>query len=126
MSLTTRLTPKRKEAILAALRSGKYKQGRLQLKTLDGKYCCLGVMNEVCALGVDSSAASIDGHLLPSDVQGALSTVNDGASREDLREAFAVYGLAPAVRRRADGEFGASFKSIANWLEATNWGSTPA
>lgn len=31
---------------LAALRSGKYKQGRCALKE-DGKFCCLGVLNDI-------------------------------------------------------------------------------
>lgn len=32
---------------VAALRSGKYTQGRLYLKTADGSFCCLGVACEV-------------------------------------------------------------------------------
>jgi len=38
-----------KQKWLEALRSGKYKQGRLALKTTDEKYCCLGVLCEVVA-----------------------------------------------------------------------------
>jgi hypothetical protein len=34
-----------------ALRSGKYEQGRLQLRTHDNKFCCLGVLCDI----VDSS-----------------------------------------------------------------------
>jgi hypothetical protein len=37
---------------LAALRSGKYKQGRsMLLDTVDRSYCCLGVLCEVSGLG---------------------------------------------------------------------------
>lgn len=36
---------------LAALRSGKYRQGSARLKTLDGKFCCLGVLQ--CVLDGD-------------------------------------------------------------------------
>lgn len=36
--------------LIAALRSGKYEQGRACLKTSDGKYCCLGVACEVFGL----------------------------------------------------------------------------
>jgi hypothetical protein len=39
-----------KERWLAALRSGKYKQGRGKLKTVDDEYCCLGVL---CELAVE-------------------------------------------------------------------------
>lgn len=35
---------------IAALRSGKYKQGRSVLRTADNKYCCLGVLCEVAGL----------------------------------------------------------------------------
>lgn len=34
-----------------ALRSGRYKQGRLQLRTDDDCYCCLGVLCEVSGKG---------------------------------------------------------------------------
>jgi hypothetical protein len=35
---------------IAALRSGDYKQGRSRLATVDGGYCCLGVLCEVLEL----------------------------------------------------------------------------
>lgn len=38
---------KNAQAWVTALRSGKYEQGIGQLKTNDGKYCCLGVACEV-------------------------------------------------------------------------------
>jgi hypothetical protein len=44
------LGPKQK-LVVEALRSGKYIQGRNRLCTDDGRYCCLGVMNEVLSLG---------------------------------------------------------------------------
>ncbi len=36
-----------KKRWVAALRSGKYKQGKRLLKTEDGKYCCLGVLTDL-------------------------------------------------------------------------------
>ena len=39
-----------KEKWLAALRSGKYKQGKYRLRTIDDEYCCLGVLCEVVGL----------------------------------------------------------------------------
>lgn len=44
------LGPKQK-LVVEALRSGKYIQGRNRLCTDNGRYCCLGVMNEVLSLG---------------------------------------------------------------------------
>ena len=41
------LTKQVKEKWVAALRSGKYKQGASRLKTEDGSYCCLGVLQMV-------------------------------------------------------------------------------
>lgn len=39
-----------KQAWLAALRSGKYRQGQGALKSVGGSYCCLGVLCEVAGL----------------------------------------------------------------------------
>lgn len=44
---------------VAALRSGKYKQGVHNLRSLDDKYCCLGVLCEIS--GVKSKATG-DGY----------------------------------------------------------------
>ncbi len=38
------MKPAIKRAWVAALRSGKYKQGQNRLKTMDGRFCCLGVL----------------------------------------------------------------------------------
>jgi len=35
---------------LDALRSGEYKQGRMALRTMDDKFCCLGVSCEIAGL----------------------------------------------------------------------------
>lgn len=43
-------------AWLTALRSGEYEQGKETMCTLDGKYCCLGVMNKIFDLSVDGYA----------------------------------------------------------------------
>lgn len=40
-------TKKFKDKWIAALRSGKYKQGRGQLRSLNNNYCCLGVLCDV-------------------------------------------------------------------------------
>lgn len=42
-----------------ALRSGKYKQGRGQLRSRDGRYCCLGVLCELSKLPYDGGSDGI-------------------------------------------------------------------
>ena len=44
-----KMNPLIKAKWVSALRSGEFKQGTMQLRTLDDKYCCLGVL---CALAV--------------------------------------------------------------------------
>jgi hypothetical protein len=46
-----KLKPEVKEKWLAALRSGEYNQGRRQLRTSDGNYCCIGVLCDISGLG---------------------------------------------------------------------------
>lgn len=59
------MTPELKDAWLEALRSGKYTQGKYQLKAepRQGKYahCCLGVLCEVAGLKADSHGVFYDG-----------------------------------------------------------------
>lgn len=42
-----KMNPKVKKLWIAALKSGKYKQGVGALKTNDDKYCCLGVLCDI-------------------------------------------------------------------------------
>lgn len=43
-------TAERRAALSAALRSGKYKQGRFALRRADNTYCCLGVYADICGV----------------------------------------------------------------------------
>ncbi len=45
------MNPEVKAAWLKALRSGEYQQGKSQLKTPEGAYCCLGVLCDISKLG---------------------------------------------------------------------------
>lgn len=38
-----------KDPFVKALTSGEYPQGRLQLRTNDGRYCCIGVLTDLAA-----------------------------------------------------------------------------
>lgn len=52
------MSPELKAEWVAALRSGKYEQGRLYLNR-DGKYCCLGVLCELAGVKKDSFASAV-------------------------------------------------------------------
>jgi hypothetical protein len=69
-----------KEQWLAALRSGQYQQGSTWLHD-KGKYCCLGVANELFKLNSSSGCHLLDrrdNHLfLDGDTQGLLAKMND-------------------------------------------------
>lgn len=79
------MNQQQKDAWLAALRSGRYRQGRGQLRK-NGRYCCLGVAAEVC--GISSCTADFikqcvqstlfgDFVFLPGEIQQQLSCMND-------------------------------------------------
>lgn len=78
------MTAEDKRVWLEALRSGSYTQGRTQLKR-DGRYCCLGVANEVCDLGINNHQAFLRSYravpaqvmFLPTETQRLLSLKND-------------------------------------------------
>lgn len=42
------MNPEIKKQWVEALRSGRYKQGREALRTTDNRYCCLGVLADMC------------------------------------------------------------------------------
>lgn len=46
-----KLNPDVKAKWLAALRSGEYSQGRRQLRTPTGGYCCIGVLCDISGMG---------------------------------------------------------------------------
>ena len=94
---------------VAALRSGKYEQGREQLRCND-KFCCLGVL---CDLVKDDIGAAWEadyfvfddrriGALLPSKVRIHVGLLNSTITN-------ALMGM--------NDSDGASFKDIANFIE---------
>ncbi len=98
------ITKAQKRKWVAALRSGWYLQGRGRLCTVDGEYCCLGVLqNEIYGdagwveelngnfLVGSLWSAAISSDLLPEEVQIELALLNDN---------------------------GVSFPEIADWIEA--------
>jgi len=94
---------------VAALRSGKFEQGRYRLRSSEDKYCCLGVACEVARIGGDYQRGwdydvewMYDGHVgtLSYDVASALGI--DGNHVEMLASM---------------NDNGKSFGEIAAWIE---------
>lgn len=82
-----------KDKWITALRSGEYKQGRHALKTTDGSYCCLGVLQHVvngdveryarddCTLWDLPKKKPSEAWCLANGVLGGMSWVPKGQSR---------------------------------------------
>lgn len=88
---------------IEALRSGKYKQGRLALRTRDDHFCCLGVLCDVSGVSeweTNSSVYSFNGGLSfpPPLLQGQLTP----EARDTLMAMNDKYGV--------------SFPDIADWI----------
>lgn len=104
------------KAWVAALRSGKYKQGRGHLKTTAELYCCLGV---ACDVAIQAGLPLVVGHgerlisfdaestVLPTAVQTWLGLqTSDGGAR----------GLVALVTY--NDQVGWSFAEIADYIES--------
>lgn len=90
-----------KEKWVAALRSGKYLQGRLALRSPEGGYCCLGVLCRVAKIPIakNGQACSRDRDYYP------IYEVVGGSFARELM----------AMNDRQ----GASFSEIADYIERT-------
>lgn len=53
--MENKMKPQIKKQWVEALRSGKYKQGRLSLRTSENEYCCLGVLCDLHAQATGGS-----------------------------------------------------------------------
>jgi hypothetical protein len=69
------MNPEIKAQWVAALRSGEYKQGMGMLKTLDGEYCCLGVL---CDLAHKAGATNLVTSV--SEIHGTIEGYGYGPS----------------------------------------------
>lgn len=100
---------KLKSKWIKALRSGKYQQGNMVLKS-GGKYCCLGVLREVAnpedteeveqGCGTVLTKRQRERFGLSVEEQGKLTGMNDGWSADGDKE----------IQKRG-------FKAISNWIE---------
>ena len=97
---------------IAALRSGKYKQGRDGLKNDDGTFCCLGVLCEVMGIIPDGDQYEGEDAFLPKSIMEATGLTNDASLADDV--AFrdsARYSLVEL------NDAGADFNFIADVIE---------
>ncbi len=94
---------------VAALRSGKYKQGRHNLKTTDGEFCCLGVLCEIVAPGDWRLQPEMRRYIQPCDA-GAFppSEVLARVGIDDDELAWPLAGM---------NDDGQSFAEIADFIE---------
>ena len=120
------------ESWIKALRSGKYKQGRRQLRSGD-KYCCMGVLCDISGFGKWENRSDIDA--IGNDNYSYVVDVYVGGDKveEKQRESFYIpdivatlAGIAPRGRGLSSNEksltymndfLELSFMEIADWLE---------
>jgi hypothetical protein len=100
---TSKLDPALKARWVRALRSGRYRQGAEALLTVDGSYCCLGVLAKIQRCNF--SAVPVDMLDSSSPLREALAKYAGGLSEEDQ----------DTLAGMNDG--GASFDEIADYIE---------
>jgi hypothetical protein len=92
---------------LAALRSGEYKQGRKQLATEEGKFCCLGVLCEISGLKYDKDAAFPPKAIIKwAGLEGQVDEENDPVINWRGESSLAL-----------NNDYGKRFETIANLIE---------
>lgn len=104
-----KLDPKVKAKWVKALRSGKYKQTKYQLRHPDEGYCCLGVLCETAgATWEDESYAYIDGEQVSEC----------GLLFQSFRKKLGLSKKAQsALIKKNDGLRGKTFPEIADYIE---------
>lgn len=90
-----------------ALRSGKYTQGRYQLKSADNQYCCLGVLAEIQGAKWQHGKPHLKGVCIRNESEQYLTPKGSA-------------GMKYTTQRRLgdmNDEGGMSFDEIANYIE---------
>lgn len=100
---------------LAALRSGKYRQGQRQLRSPNGYYCCLGVGAELCGT-LDINAINTISHS-PYFPHKFLSDLPESMWENVDFEKFSIR-IGDANVIRMNDEDNLSFDQIADAVEA--------
>lgn len=96
-----------KEQWLTALRSGRYKQGRMMLRSNDEKYCCLGVLCDI--LGAKWEASNLDTCYYIDGGYSAMPNVELG-----MQAGLDFTDIQELASRNDSGQ---SFHMIADWIE---------
>lgn len=85
--ITESMSPDLKAKWLEALRSGRFMQGHYQLRTLSGKFCCLGVLCVVAGVEINNEGTMPSGTKnydsirklgVPWNIEQRLIEMNDG------------------------------------------------
>lgn len=99
---------------IEALESGEYKQGKLQLKSSSGTYCCLGVACDISGLGRWSGEWF------------ELRSGKDAAQfpPEEVKNLYKLEGHKEAVLIKMNDNDGKNFQEIANQLR--EWWGLPS
>jgi hypothetical protein len=101
-----------KKAWIEALRSGRYKQGMHQLRTVENEFCCWGVLCDIVDpegwnLALDGCVTHRTKPAFPSDsVIMKAGLINDGKPDDETITMLAN-----------KNDWGESFDTIANWIE---------
>lgn len=103
----TKMDPALKAKWVTALRSGEYEQGQSRLRTLEGSFCCLGVLCEVAGVQISDGGNSVVG-------------IEDGM--DDYQPIYDLIGnsaIAAQLWRMNDGNNvgGKTFPEIADFIE---------
>lgn len=96
---------------LEALRSGEYKQGTQALKTEDGNYCCLGVLEMVCEGQVERTLGT-SGH---PDGRIAVMPTSAFYTRNNINASLETFS--PGVLSEMNDVGKLSFADIADYIE---------
>lgn len=112
-----------KKKWVKALRSGEYKQGRTKLRSLDDKFCCLGVLcNLVDPLGWIKSSPYDDIYFFKYDNIDSCNVLPETLKRK-LEMPLSIFRLSwplqinPITELVHQNDAGDSFELIADWIE---------
>ena len=99
-----------------ALRSGKFKQGKQHLLNEEGRYCCLGVLGTICKVPkttLREMGALEDDLAVKCTIKTSLGTPSDDNKvKVQVGNTFKEFWSLAAAN-----DSGASFRSIARWIE---------
>lgn len=121
------MKPDEKAAWVAALRSGKYEQGKGTLCSADRHYCCLGVHSEIKKVAKKETPVDFNFHYPTGGVAASVpdkewfATFFEFTPNSKLKnKILAVDKLIDACTTMNDGSSvkrAKSFKQIADWIE---------